>query len=472
MGGRPERRPGPIRRLCRGLALVLIAVAPTACVRYRSAPLPQPTELAPAPELTRIAIAAAELSHPTLPPLAVDLDDGLSPDEAAVLAVLANPDLAALRLTHDEAAAQLVVAGLLPAPVLSYERDRPYGDGSAGTVDATNLGLELDLASLISRSARVAEADATLAAVDLGIAWQEWQVAQAARLAALRIGWITRRIAVADAELGAETRTLAALQAALQQRDATITDIGVQLAAVESLERSRDDLRRSRIEACGELARLLGLAGGDPPTITLGDDPTGAAPLDGPRLTRTAVAGRLDLLALRYGYDAQEAVVRQAVLAQLPSLSVGVVSQRNETDLKFLGGYVTLGLPFLGEARAVIHREEATRSRLERELAARTAAVESEIHTLLAVVGELDHQLERARAAVDRLSPVAAAQRAAAMRGDVDRLSEQVARTALADARLYRAALGQARAETLAGITTVVGRPLDRLPADDQGDNP
>jgi len=441
----------------------LAVLASMACVSYRPAPLPPGEDAAPTPELTRLAVKTAELEHPTLPPLTVDLDDGLSPDEAAVLAVLANPGLAALRLTHNETAAQLVAAGMLPAPLLSYGRDHPYGSGATGTVDATNLALELDLSALTDRSARVAQAEATLAKVDLGIAWQEWQVAQAARLAAVRSGLLARRIVLVDGELSAEERTLDALRAALEEGDATVSDVGVQLARVEALRRFRNELRRDEVEARGELAQLLGLGDATDLRIVPTVGAAHAGDMVPDDLVASAVNDRLDLLALRRGYEAQEAGVRQAVLAQLPSLSVGIAHQRDEASLKFLGGYVTLGLTLPGQARAAIRREEATRARLGRELAARTAALGAEIRTLLRVLTELETQLENANAAVDRLAPLAATQREAAVLGDVDRLSEQVVRAALADAQLHRAALEQARAETLVGLATAIGQPLDQL---------
>jgi cobalt-zinc-cadmium efflux system outer membrane protein len=291
-------------------------------------------------------------------------------------------------------------------------------------------------------------------------------VAQSARLQVVRIGWLERRIAVANAELKPEEDTLGALQAALEQGDATLSDVGVQLAAVEGLRRSLGELRRAAVEARGELDRLLGLPGTTELPVVLPqslDD--GARSYQATALIDVAVDRRLDLLALRRGYDAQEAVVRAAVLAQLPSLTVGVAHQRNESALKFMGGFVTLGLPIFGHPRAIISQEEATRTRLGHELTARAAAVRADIRTLLATLDELELQIRVAHDAVDRLEPVADATREAAVGGDVDRLSEQVVLTALAEARLELAALRQARDETLTGLETAVGCPLGSVVA-------
>src|SRR5262245_59549771 len=59
----------------------------------------------------RIEAAVSELDNPLLPPLVVDLSDGLGPLEAAVLAAAVNPELVAERDTRSEARADLLAAG-------------------------------------------------------------------------------------------------------------------------------------------------------------------------------------------------------------------------------------------------------------------------------------------------------------------------------------------------------------------------
>ena len=63
---------------------------------------------------------AKEIKHPLLKPIDFDIRNGLSPDEAAVLAVIANPKLRASRDERQLAAAQLLQAGILPNPQFSY----------------------------------------------------------------------------------------------------------------------------------------------------------------------------------------------------------------------------------------------------------------------------------------------------------------------------------------------------------------
>ena len=69
----------------------------------------------------------------------LDFDDGLSPDEAAVVAVLLNPALRAARAERGLAAAQLLRAGLLPNPELSGNLEFPIA--TEGEVVGYGVGI-------------------------------------------------------------------------------------------------------------------------------------------------------------------------------------------------------------------------------------------------------------------------------------------------------------------------------------------
>jgi outer membrane protein TolC len=408
----------------------------------------------------RIRVAASELKHPRLRPIDLDLRGGLTPDQAAVLAVLANPDLVAVRNARGEAQAQLVSAGLLPNPTLTAEADRPHGPGSEGTVTNTVESLGFDVGALVGRSAKVAAARAELASVDLGIAWQEWQVAQSARLEALRVACLERRLALAGEEIAFEENTLGRLERALNDGDAALSDVGVQRSALEGLRQVWSDLERDAVHSREELGRMLGLPSGTRPAIVL---PLGLEDAEWSELPaedsilRGALESRLDLEALRRGYEAEEARVRQAVLAQFPALSVGIARQRDEGSLNFLGGFVSLSIPMFDRQQGAIRLEEATRDRLRHEYEARIAAIRAEIGEAREADRLYAAGLAETRATVAGLTRIEAAESAGVDRGDIDRLSYQAVRTSLFEARLRLATLAQARAETRVALEAASG---------------
>lgn len=462
--GGAMRRVGGSRVKCRWVwrwfgAPGLVALA-AGCATYHPEPLPDAAAVvtAPAPDAERLRVAAESLEHPLLEPVPLNLADGLSPEEAGVLAVLANPSLVAVRDAHGEAAAQLVAAGLLPNPEFSLELTHPHGAGSSGTVNAHSAGLGIAVSQLVGRAARVAEASAALDAVDLGIAWQEWQTAQAASLMVVRLAGLRRRLALVHEEIGFQHETVAALVAAVRGGDATIQALGIQRAALEDLRQLEGDLAREAAGARSRLARLVGLPPGTPlePAVPEQAGELSALP-PAETLARRAVSRRLDLRALELGYRAHEARVRRAVLEQFPSLSIGITSQRDEASLRFLGGFVTLGLPLFDRNQARIAAERATRSRLEHEYEARLASVRADVARLAAEDGLLEGQIRLAGEGITALEETEKAERAEVAAGDVSRLTWQSVRSSLFDLRLRRETLHQARGELRVALSAALG---------------
>jgi cobalt-zinc-cadmium efflux system outer membrane protein len=450
------RGSGALRRglVCAGTGFTLLA-----CSWHGAPPLPPLEELAEPPPLdaARLRVEARELVHPLLQPLEIDLSDGLSPEEAAVLAVLVNPDLVAVRDTHGEADAQLLAAGLLPNPVLGAELDNPYGAGSRGLTTAANLAASLDTRALLTLPARRRAARANLEKVDLGIAWQEWQVAEAARLEAERLGWLERRVAVVSQELALEQETNDRLERAVASGDATLEQLGVQRAAAEAVRRSLIELEQAQATSRNALLTFFGQP--TDPGLRIAS-PVPASPLPVPAvdaIVPDCLARRLDIEALRRGVDEEDARLRQAILEQFPDVTLGITRNRDETSLKFLGGLVSVGLPVFDWNQGGVALERATRARLGHEYQARITAVRAAIDGLVRLLEIAARRLPEVEASIPRLAEIEAAEREAATRGDVDWLSYQTVRLALLDQRLEALSLAQAQAEARVGLDTECG---------------
>src|SRR4051794_2533605 len=114
-------------RLLSITCLVLLAVC--GCARYQPRPLTSEAvqRKLDLPSGDRVAVLASELRHPLLKPLLIDLSGAISPDQAAVLAVILHPDLRGERDARKLAAAQLLQAGLLPNPQFVAGVDFPHG---------------------------------------------------------------------------------------------------------------------------------------------------------------------------------------------------------------------------------------------------------------------------------------------------------------------------------------------------------
>jgi cobalt-zinc-cadmium efflux system outer membrane protein len=425
------------------------------CAGYppRSLP-PPPAAVPPRPlDVPRLRVQPRELRATSSPPVRIDLADGLDPDEAAVLAVLLEPGLVAARDARGEADAQVIVAGILPNPVLGVEFDHPYGPGSRDTSQVVNVTLGWDLKPLLARSAHRRAAEAGALEVDLGIAWQEWQVAEQARLLVVRLQWLRRRIKLGREELAFEEQTAVGLHQARKTGDATIEQVGVQLASLEGARRAVDELEQAELGAESDLRALLG----NPRIEELSvPEARPAGPVPAPDIAK-CLEQRMDLQALERGYQAQQAALRAAVLDQFPDLTVGIAHQHDEASLNFIGVFVDIGLPLFDTNQGQTALALATRRRLEHEYDARVAAIRADLDRLARHAALVARQLARVRAAVPLLEQIEREERSAVARGDIDRLSYQTVRAALFDQRLQEAALSQALAESQVGTETACG---------------
>jgi cobalt-zinc-cadmium efflux system outer membrane protein len=433
------------------------------CVSYRPEPLAAPTA-APMPrafEAPRLRVSGNQWQRAGVTSLQLNLDDGLTQDEAAVLGVLLDPQLIAERDARGEARAQIIVAGILPNPTLGVEYAHPYAPSGSGASDVLNLSLSLDLKPFFVRSAKRDVAQAEFSQIDLGIAWQEWQVAQRARLLVSRLEWLQRRVKLAKIELEFEEQVASTLNKASAAGDATLGQVGVQRASLEGVRRSVHELEQSQLDAESELRELFGnpslarIDVADAPPFTLVPPPS----------TAKCFEARFDLTALTYGYRAQEAAVRQAVVEQFPDLTIGVTHQHSDAALNFVGAFVNVGLPVFEHGRAQIEAARATRRRLRHEYDSRVVATRASLERLAQFQKLVSRQLAEVQTAIGPLEKIELDERSAVARGDLDRLSYQTVRTALFEQRLQEAALSQALAEAQIGVDTTCG-PSTRSPTE------
>ena len=298
-----------------------------------------------------------------------------------------------------------------------------------------------------------------------GLAWQEWQVAQAARLEAVRVACLRKRLEVARAEIDFLATGASNLERALARGDAGLPALGVQRAALESARQIHRELERAEASSESALLAQLGMPPDHRLEVSFPDaSGTPSATLVALRAeTGECLARRLDLEALRSAYDAQEARLRQAVLEQLPAVSVGVSSQRDESQIHFLGGFVSASLPVFDHSQGRIALAEATRTRLAREFEARVSVAHHEIDALARALELGRRQLGEVERALPELAQLEASERAAADRGDVERSAYQAVRSALFDLRLTLESIAQAQAETSIGLELACGGRLAAL---------
>ena len=371
------------------MPLALAALA-GGCAHYQPAPLAE-----------RPALAAEAAALPGMP------SHPLSAGEVAALAVARDPDLVAARTTAGVAQAQLVQAGVLPNPSLTGAF-LPLLSG-AGAVPAWNLGLAQDIKALLVYRPKRRSARDSVAQVRADLLWQEWQVAGEARQLATDIASRDQTRLLLQEAVTILDHRYRVTQRALAAGDVTLVTAAPSAVGYQQARTNLQTLDQQQLQDRHKLNALLGLA----PDAALPLAPVGeVAPLDivaARNALDTLPARRPDLLALRFGYAAQDETLRAAILSQFPDLILGGSSSSDNSRVVNAGPTLQLGVPLFDRNQGNVAIARATREQLRAEYAARLSTATGQIGALLSELMQLRSQL----ATVERDLPAA---RAAAAR--------------------------------------------------------
>lgn len=402
-----------------GLTLAMLE----GCAKYHRMPLDPSAvsrQLQPL-AMADIRILAKNIKHPILKPVRFNDRDGLSPDEAGVLAVLVNPELRAVRDQKGLAEAQVFQAGILPNPQISLSLDVPTGGSTNGAVNAFGLGLGWDFSSLISRGARLNAARRHAASVDLQVAWQEWQVAQAARLDVYRLLFIQKQLILAKKTERQLNENLQTMKKAFSLGLKTVLEVNAAKMAAQNARNTVLTFEQQQLRERHRLNRTLGL----PPEQIVPLERNTSLPLwqhlpGYQELIRGLANRRLDLLALKKGYESQEALVRAAILSQFPRINIGLNHARDTGNVVTTGFAVSVDLPFFDRNQGRIAVERADRRRLFDEYVARVFQVRSSVAALLGDMASIKKQLDAADESVNLSSQLVKSYKQALGEGNAD----------------------------------------------------
>ncbi|HYS95882.1 MAG TPA: TolC family protein [Chthoniobacterales bacterium] len=410
---------------------------------------------------TTLRIPASRFSNSSLEQLPIDLRTGIGPDDAAAIALYSNPALRSIRDRRGLASAQLIQAGILPNPVVSYSRDYVTGGNTAGTVTAYNFTAAWEFSALIPFLPKQTAARKNYRSVDLDVAWDEWQIAVNARTAVYRVLGLNAQLAQAVEATEGLQQSTDAMRKAVDAHEKTV----LELAAVES---ASQDSRATMLALEQEfhkqglgLNKILGVEAEVKVALRAGLSlPTRLAPPEQHELADDLQSRRLDLLGLQQGLESQDATVRAAILAQFPKMSAGFVKASDTTNVHTTGFIVAVDVPIFDRNQGVIATERATRQRLRDEYTQRAFEARSDIAVALADIRSLDRQITAAQEALPLLEKLVSSAQAATEQRNADVLSYYTARSNLLQKRVQLIKLQEQLLEAHTALEIASGRYL------------
>jgi cobalt-zinc-cadmium efflux system outer membrane protein len=166
---------------------------------------------------------------------------------------------------------------------------------------------------------------------------------------------------------------------------------------------------------------------------------------------------RLDLLALRRGYDSQEEAVRVAIMEQFPRISIGPTISRDTDNIQKTGFGLSIELPVFNRNQGKITRERATRQKLFDEYVNRVFEAHSDIELLLSRIRFTNEQIAAAQTAETDLEGQVENYRAALADGRTDALTYYMAWNDLVSAHMKVLALQGQLAQAVVALQLETG---------------
>jgi outer membrane protein TolC len=140
---------------------------------------------------------------------------------------------------------------------------------------------------------------------------------------------------------------------------------------------------------------------------------------------------RLDLLALKSGYESEEQRLRAAILNQFPKINIGFSHAGDNTNVITTGFAIAIDLPLFDRNQGAIAVENATRAKLFDEYVARLFETQADVARIFANMDSLQRQIEAAEKAIPTLQNVVESYRMALLQGNADVLTYYNARADL-----------------------------------------
>lgn len=365
----------------------------------------------------------------------------LTPSQLGMVAVLNDPALAEIKGKIAAADAGLLAASLLPNPSVGIG----YAFLMSGPAEdnAYNASLSQDVRSIVTYRPRVEAAKARVGQVAADSLWQEWQVAQKARLLAIEITSSDQQIRFREKNLVLLRREVAAVRQAAASGYLSLPAKAPFLATEAAAETNLAAAKLQRLKDWQDLDALLGLqpavrfaiAAPPPPKL-----PATIAPLIASLPQR-----RPDLIALRLGYQAADAQLRAAIIGQFPAFNLGVSGRSDTSHVVTLGPQITFALPIFNRNQAAIAGRRATRLQLHAAYLSRLDQADGMAQSLLVRARTAATDLRRARHEGEAARALLEAAEKAYRQGNLDQRAVVDYETALLDRELdivgYRQAL-------------------------------
>ncbi|HYL02539.1 MAG TPA: TolC family protein [Steroidobacteraceae bacterium] len=420
---------------------------------YHALPLAKGPDLAGSLAALRTEVPAAA---PAEAPRRIPIDGPLDIDDLGLLAVLNDPELRQARGVMDQARASLLQASLLPNPTASVSYAALTGGNDK--VPAWTASIAQDITSIITYHPRVKSARFERDSVNADLLWQEWQIAQRARLLALDLYWGEESLRLGRRQLELLSQELEQVQAATRDGNLDLSALAPLLAAKASAEQLLAAQSLNELQSWQALDALLGLAGEVRFAIAAPQLPP--VPADVDSLIARLPERRPDLIALQLGYASADEAVRAAIIGQFPAFLLGAAWGQDTGNVRSIGPTATFDVPLFDRGQGKVAAARATRLALHEEYQSRLDAAVGTTRGLIAQIERLASDSAQARSMADSAESMSQAAQQAYAQAALDQRARTDYETTALQRQIEAVALERTLGEDQITLTIELGLGL------------
>jgi outer membrane protein, heavy metal efflux system len=439
-----------------GIVAVGFAVLLGSCALYHPLPLARVPDLRAGLTTLRTEVPpihAGEASR------RIATDVPLPIDDVGLLAVLNDPQLRSEPGQIELAQAAVLQSSLLPNPSVSVSYGTLLG-GAGGFAPAWSASLTEDVRSILTYHTRVKSSRLQSQQVNADLLWQEWQVAQKARLLALDLYYGEQSLELSRRELQLLDREARAAQAATQAGNLDLAALAPLLTARAAAEQAVASVGLTQMQNWQALDTLLGL---DPRARFAIAKPTLPPPPDPTPLLADLADRRPDLVALQLGYHAADEDVRTAIIGQFPPLVLGGQWAQDTTNVRSAGPAATFDLPIFDRNQGQVAQTRATRFVLHAQYQSRLDEAFGAVRGLDAQLRHLSDDVAKAASAAAAAEKMSQSAQRAYAEGNLDQRTLADFETTALDRRIEALGLERALGETQITLTVDLGLGLPQI---------
>ncbi len=425
------------------------------CALYHPLPLAQSPDLVDQLSALRAGLPSR---RPGGPPRRIATDRPLDIDSIGWLAVLNDPALRAQRGRMNLAQADLLQTSLLPNPSANLSWQALL----AGTdfTSAWTASITEDVKAILTYHTRVKSAHYLMDQVNADLLWQQWQVAQNARLLALDIYWGGKALRLGRREMRLFDQEVRAVREAAAGGNLALTALAPLLAAQASAQQFLSSLELTQLQSWQQLDALLGLMPQVRFAIARPALPPPPARLE--TLVNELPERRPDLVALRLGYRSADEDVRTAIIGQFPAFVLGGAWGDDTANNRTVGPTATFDLPVFDRNQGQVARTRATRLMLHEQYQARLDRAVGTVRGLEVTIAHLRSDVRDARGAAAGAAQLSRAAQQAYSQGNLDQRSLADYETTALQREIEAMALERSLGEARIAMTIELGLGLPR----------